>query len=407
MAVAQGYGKTVTSGSVFAYDTGDIRNSYLGRPTTNTNTHPLYIYNNVSGNVSSTLTATSETYKGATVLRQTLTPLDASGASWLSNGNNPGIGVYTWPGGGGNANTYTGHSIFFKPNFLLFSTPIFLHYSNIAGYQACCTLPEDMGDGWFRAYVIWFDTVTRSDGKFWAINPLSTAIGQTITIDWAGPFREDLNSTSVSQFVNGTRSATQGLLPLIGNATLNLSNVSFTTPAINPQMTFDGTDDFIPLSPGIIPTSQVSFEFICTNTNSGASTSIIAGGVGDGGQDLNIHLPWGDGNVYWDFGRPFNRINKLTTSAERIGIHHWIFTKNSTTGIMNIYLDGTLWHTGSGLTTTLPAITAASLGRYDRGDFTGFHYRGTIPVFKIYDKALSAAEVRQNYQHYKTRFNLS
>ena len=35
MAVAQGYGKTVTSGSVFAYDTGDTINSYIGEPTTN------------------------------------------------------------------------------------------------------------------------------------------------------------------------------------------------------------------------------------------------------------------------------------------------------------------------------------------------------------------------------------
>ena len=39
MAVAQGYGKTVTSGSVFAYDTGDTRNSYRGEPTTNVFTH--------------------------------------------------------------------------------------------------------------------------------------------------------------------------------------------------------------------------------------------------------------------------------------------------------------------------------------------------------------------------------
>jgi hypothetical protein len=35
MAVAQGYGKTVTSGSVFAYDVADTRNSYIGEPTTN------------------------------------------------------------------------------------------------------------------------------------------------------------------------------------------------------------------------------------------------------------------------------------------------------------------------------------------------------------------------------------
>jgi hypothetical protein len=35
MAVANGFGKTVTSGSVFMYDTGDTINSYIGEPTTN------------------------------------------------------------------------------------------------------------------------------------------------------------------------------------------------------------------------------------------------------------------------------------------------------------------------------------------------------------------------------------
>ena len=32
---------------------------------------------------------------------------------------------------------------------------------------------------------------------------------------------------------------------------------------------------------------------------------------------------------------------------------------------------------------------------------------GEIPVAKIYNRALTAQEVKQNYQQYKTRFNLS
>ena len=92
MAVAQGYGKTVTSGSVFAYDTGDTRNSYTGRPTTNVSAGiGLNNYNNVPGNVTTAITATGGTYRGAAIYQQTITPLDASGVSYLTNGNNPGI----------------------------------------------------------------------------------------------------------------------------------------------------------------------------------------------------------------------------------------------------------------------------------------------------------------------------
>jgi len=43
-------------------------------------------------------------------------------------------------------------------------------------------------------------------------------------------------------FVNGTRSATQGLLDRTGDRAIDLSNVSFDS---NAEMIFDGTDDYI------------------------------------------------------------------------------------------------------------------------------------------------------------------
>lgn len=205
-----------------------------------------------------------------------------------------------------------------------------------------------------------------------------------------------------TQFVAGSRTATQGLLDLKGNSTINLSNVSFDA---NAKIVFDGTDDFITLPSNLIPINQITIEFVCTNSNSGANTSIIAGGT-SGNQDLNIHLPWGDSNVYWDCGRPFNRIYKATTLAERTGVHHWVFTKNPSSGIMNIYLDGTLWHSGGGLTSTMPVLNSVSLGRYDIENVRAYYFPGTIPVTKIYSKELSAAEVQAQYNTYKTRFNL-
>ena len=237
-------------------------------------------------------------------------------------------------------------------------------------------------------------------------SPNSTAI--TYFFPSAGNMTVDIANIQIEQkshstpFVAGTRSSTQGLLPIAGNSTINLSNVSFDS---NAQMTFDGTDDYISLPTDIIPTNQITIEFICTNTNLGANNSIIAGGAG-GNQDLSIHLPWGDGNVYWDCGRPFNRIYKATTLAERSGVHHWVFTKNPSTGVMNIYLDGNLWQTGTGLTSTMPSLSSVSLGRYDNGGFASYYFPGTIPIAKIYNRELTPFEVKQNYNKYKTRFNL-
>ena len=62
--------------------------------------------------------------------------------------------------------------------------------------------------------------------------------------------------------------------------------------------------------------------------------------------------PGENGQIYWDCGNDgggYDRINKQATEAEYEGTwQHWAFTKNATTGDMRIYLNGELWHTGTG-----------------------------------------------------------
>lgn len=400
-------GRTLKNDLIFHFDVGDIYNSYLGRPTTNLLGDGMSNYNNVGGSVTTNLTLNGDYYRGAPVYKQVLTPLDGSGVSWLTAANNPGLGVVTG-GGGGIANRYTGHSIFFKPTVPMHSTPIYLHYSNIGGWQSCCTQPEDMGDGWFRAYVLWYDTVTRSDGKYWAINPATASLNVPITIYWAGPFKEDLNSTTVSQYVYSSRSQTQGLKDLTGVHSLDLSNVTFSTD-IRPKIQFDGSDDYINLPISAVPTgNEITIEIVSSWSGGLQANSIIAGGVSSN-QDLSLHLPWSDGNVYWDAGRPFNRIYKgVNSSADYVGYHHWVVTKNAVSGRMAIYLDGTLWHYGLGQTSQLPSLNGgtASIGRYDNGSFRGYYYRGEIPVLKIYNRELNPEQIHKNYLLYKDRFGI-
>ena len=400
MAVAQGYGKTVTSGSVFAYDVADTRNSYIGRPTVNVSAGlGLTNYNNVPGNVNTSITATGGTYKGAAIYQQTITPLDATGVSYLTNGNNPGIGVYHG-GGGGTGGQYSGHTIFFKPVGPMYSSPIFTHYSNIGGWQSTSNY-EDMGDGWFRANVLWYNASTLSDQKFWAINPSGATANVPITIYWAGPFKENLNSTTISQFVEGTRSATQGLLPIVGNSTLDLSNVSFDS---NAQMTFDGTDDRVDTS--------------ITNVVNNASYEAILycrGNVSTYNMYMGQYLPYigvyGGNTIYYsDYingGQTVLQTNSGTISYNTY--YHVVCMReyDGTNTIKRIYINGNLMAstTVSGAKSAFVNPNTVTVG--DGAAFTWYPFYGEIPVAKIYNRALSAAEVRQNYLHYKTRFNLS
>jgi hypothetical protein len=400
MAVEQGYSKIVTQGLKFAYDVGDTRNSYTGRPTTNISAGiGMSTYNNVPGSVSSTLTGTGTYYRGAEIIRQDLTALDGSGASWLSGGNNPGIGVVTG-GGGGTGGRYTGHSIFFKPTVPMHGNPIYTNYSNIGGWQSS-TEYDDMGDGWFRARVIWYDSVTRSDGKYWAINPASTPSGATVTIYWAGPFKEDLNVTNVSQYINGTRSSTQGLIDASGKGnTMSLSDVSFDS-SVFPQITFDGTNDYIDISsfaPGSNSTGTIS-AMVYPTQNSADAYVMGVGGNTTYGASRAIRVNGG----YWStvsYGSSTEDFNSIVAAPLNTW-QHVAFVWNGTT--VNFYHNGVLYTTTkSGMVNF--AGDKLSIGRPPWGP--GSYWQGKINTAQVYDRALSESEILQNHNHYRTRFNL-
>jgi hypothetical protein len=184
-------------------------------------------------------------------------------------------------------------------------------------------------------------------------------------------------------------------------ANMNLS----VTPKALGALSFDGTDDYLDISPSSIPTgNEITIEIVAANGNLQVN-SIIAGGSG-GNQDLSLHLPWSDGNVYWDAGRPFNRIYKYAQPSEYQGNHYWVCTKNAFSGIMKIFLDGNLWHSGGGQTSSIPAMGEVNIGRYTNGSFRGYYYNGNLFVLNVYNKELTQTEITNNYRQYKTRFNL-
>ena len=90
-------------------------------------------------------------------------------------------------------------------------------------------------------------------------------------------------------FVNGTRSATQGLIDRTGNSTIDLSPASYDS---NAQITFDGTDDYITLGSDSVLQDIGSHATIECWFKSSATGSKFALMVG-----------WGDGTSYYsNFG---------------------------------------------------------------------------------------------------------
>ncbi|MHC4521645.1 MAG: LamG domain-containing protein, partial [Planctomycetota bacterium] len=108
---------------------------------------------------------------------------------------------------------------------------------------------------------------------------------------------------------------------------------------------------------------------------------------------MSAHVPWGNGNVYFDTGGPgYDRIQKAADPADYEGTWtHWTFVKNAETGDQQIYLNGELWHSGSGMTQTMDGVTKFTIGT--KPSLAEGWYQGMIDDFRLYGRALTAEEL--------------
>jgi hypothetical protein len=100
---------------------------------------------------------------------------------------------------------------------------------------------------------------------------------------------------------------------------------------------------------------------------------------------------------YWSYGAFGFHYAAITPGL----YHHIVATKNGS--LVTIYVDGNVaisQNFGSAITQTNSNLY---IGSYAGGSA---YFAGKIPIAKLYNRAISLSEVRQNYNKYKTSFNL-
>jgi hypothetical protein len=393
MAVAQGYGKTVTSGSVFAYDVADTRNSYRGEPTTNLanfNVATSGFNSDTPGNLTQTSNSSEVTYQGRLSRKMVV------GAGFWN--------AYIYSYNTGISNTVFAISYKVKtadgthPNTIITGAYI---YGSAGSFLPAPTFTY-LNDGWYLASMLY-------NGTSMTLNNLTGMYGN------GGPktfyivdYQAEAKSHATPFTPAGTtRSVTQGLLPLVGNLSIDLSNVSFDS---NAQISLDGSSDYVKISQNNnFFTNEWAWEMVVKFTaNTGTYQGLVwAEGDTGGGSGLQYLLTLYN-HTYFHY-----RITNATTGWTNTDTSTISFTPSNynhivwqfNNGVVNIYINGTLFHTDS------------SRGAYNGGTnspvFVGARNDGAYSsaiqpsVIKQYNRTLSAGEVRQNYLHYKTRFNLS
>ena len=398
MAVRHGYGKIAgTDALVFAYDTGDIRNSYRGEPT----------FNKAGG-----------------------VHLGFNGGRWAKRTDYPQKGalpfkllgdVYQLTSG----NNYWGSASDFSPAYNTTYTLSYWYYlstdSNLSQwYNAFFGVPSAGGSQYTTVSTKSNDTFSVIGTNTWRYGSVNITTSTAVqyytyfrgTYTSGGPdnlpsgqiyianFQLEENSHA-TQYTTGTRSSTQGLLDLTGNNTIDLSNVSFNSSA---RKVFDGTNDGIDLGAGHTTFTNKSFavEAILYPNTSPPVQQVFFAAVGPvGGLQKNIHFRIYSSGAY----RMGFFSNDLDTAAGVVTFgeyNHVVMQYDHSSDTSYIYVNGQLNVSGNQGPFT---DSSAQIGiGYWPG--SGQYFNGEIPVTKLYNRVLTADEVRNNYRHYKTRFDI-
>ena len=412
MAVRHGYGKVATNGLVFAYDTGDTVNSYKGEPTENLIPNPYFIDGNGNPTVSgygtfgfshdNTIAATSlpsaigNGYSARVVKNTTTngTIVESVTIPALNTGDTVVVSWYAKGYGGSESQTCQTHC-----------------YVNSSGGAVSTGTFSTVTSEWKRFYHVltWTKEVpsnTSANSYFYS------GFGTGTEFQVANP-QVEVYKAHPTQFVNGTRSVSGSLLDLTGLGGLDLTNVSFDS---NAQIDFDGTGDYFDVE-GVADfqpnntTDGFTVEFVykldtvsaavfvgnLDSTNGWFQAPISTSGIG-----AYLYLNGSPGVVL------NTDVNFRTNSTNINKYHHvvmclkWNDAANSFIMIDGVDKTNSRSNVSKQSTSGIPS-PGLRIGK--RGSSV-WPTNGQIPVVKYYNRALTADEVRNNYRHYKNRFNI-
>ena len=389
--------KTITQDLVFHYDTGNEK-SFAGEPTTNyipqTYDYSLYAY--ASGPVDTT--AYNEYNTPVSVKRYTITNAINTARAAIFPSTTTGV-FYTF-------------SFKWKYNGTVTSSPSIAvsafkgnPETNNNSFTSETSNTISIGNGWYLTTYIFNFSSNPTGGcilTFGISTGSNTAyVNETFDI-YQAQFEIKNHRT---QYTLGTRSNTQALLDLSKRSVMTVANASFDS---NAMLNFDGTNDYIQLTSFTQPTNYITCE-AWINPQDSVTPGTIRGGVisstnsmylgifdsADGGSTFGSH--WA---VQTSTGaRPSNTNGQIPRNQWT----HLVGTYNGS--VSRTYINGVeIWN--ASLTGTIPSATYY-IGTYGGSIVDDTHnFNGFISVAKIYNRALTAEQVLQNFNASKRRFGL-
>jgi hypothetical protein len=202
-----------------------------------------------------------------------------------------------------------------------------------------------------------------------------------------------------------TRSATNSLIDRTRTITsIDVVNMSFNS---NGKMIFDGSNDYTLMNP-VLSTGQQQYTMEAVFKTNSIATQVIweqnSVGVNTHQRACMILLSSG----YGGFNGQSNDLHSSVPYTTGVW-NHWIITvdKNDTTNPIKIYVNGTLYTQGN----SSAGASNLSVGAYKSAigykvSAPSEYFNGEIDIVRIYNKVLTAEEVKKNFHGIKGKYNL-
>ena len=187
------------------------------------------------------------------------------------------------------------------------------------------------------------------------------------------------------------------------NNTGTLTNGPTYSSANGGSLSFDGVDDYVDCgnAASLSFTNNLTVSIWCSSNNAAGYRSPLMKTSTDS---------WADGFGYYQvsgifsfFINQWNGAQTVSVSRASFSITNFVATYDGVN--LKLYENGTLIQTGSSYTTNISnSSTNLEIGR---GGGANYYWSGNIAQIQIYNRALTAAEIVQNYNALQSRYGLA
>lgn len=388
MSVASG--PAVSTGNlIFYYDMTNTQKSWKGAPTTNYFTLPTVDVNGFGVQNSTFTRIRNGTYGGYDI-----TPADYV---WRYNITGNDCPYHGW-----DIPTPSGSVVTFSFDYFVDSSCVNYPSNNyLANFENAGSgvggaysdpTPSVMGV-WKRAYFSSTASATGNSRCLLYPGACGTKLADSGFILYKNP-QVEFNAPGglPTPFVAGTRSSSQALLDLTGRYTLTAANVTYSSNTF----AFNGNNSCFDLNTTslISGTQDFTIEAVYYTSATDTGGREIIGNYGTGATANTLwfatHGLWINGATPYHSGSPL-RNGTYYTAATRLG------------SATSLYKNGALELTGTN-STSIAVGQNWRIGKDVGGD--GEPFLGNIYMIRVYNRALNAGEIYQNYNAVRNRYGI-